>query len=297
MGRAVCLLGMISFMTMHAASAEPDGPNASGLTVRVLSFNIRYGTARDGEHAWPFRRSLVFDVIRSGQYDFVGLQEALRFQLDEINREVPGYSEIGVGRDDGKSAGEHSTILFRSQRWAVDQAGTFWLSDTPNVPGSRSWGNRIPRIVTWARFIEKTSGQALFVFNTHFDHQSLPSRVRSARLLAARIAARNPRDPVIVTGDFNAVPEEETIRYLVGSEGQTPVRLIDTYRAVHPNPTPDEATFHGFRGLTRGRRIDYVFVTEGIAVRSARIVRTSRDGRYPSDHYPVEAVLQVGGGR
>ncbi len=276
---------------VHVAGIAAD--TQGSLTVRVVTFNIRYGTARDGRNAWPFRRDLVIDVIRSGDYDFVGLQEALRFQLDEITAALPQYAEIGVGRDDGKSGGEHSSLLFLASRWAVDQAGTFWLSDTPEVPGSRTWGNTIPRVVTWARFINKRTGQPLFVFNTHFDHRSLPSRVRSARLLAERIAARQPADPVIVTGDFNAEPSEETIRYLVAPDTASRIRLVDAYRAAHPEPGPEEATFHGFRGITAGRRIDYVFVTREIAVEAARIIRTARNGRYPSDHYPVEAVLRL----
>ena len=261
------------------------------LVVKVLSFNIRYGTAADGVNAWPHRRHLVFEVIRSGAYDFVGLQEALRFQLDEIAAAVPGYAEIGVGRTDGRSQGEHSSILFRTDRWTVDQAGTFWLSDTPSVPGSKSWGNHIPRVVTWARFIEKRSGRALFVFNTHFDHQSLPSRIRSAELLTRRIQQRHPADPVIVTGDFNAVETEQTIRRLL--QQRAGIRLRDTYRMLHPEPGAEEATFHAFRGVRSGRRIDYVFASEEFDVQRAAIVRTSEAGRYPSDHYPVEAILRL----
>lgn len=279
---------MLVLLLAACAGERPAPASAPELEVRVLSFNIRYGTAPDGTNAWPQRAELVFDVIRRERSDFVGLQEALRFQVDAIREAVPGYGEIGVGREDGAEGGEYSAILYRADRWRVVDGDTFWLSDTPDVPGSKSWGNQITRIVTWGRFVEAGTGRALQVFNTHFDHESQPSRMRSAELLAERIAAREPRDPVIVTGDFNAGEDNPAILYLQGEQPQAPVRLVDTFRAVHPEAHP-AGTFHEFTGRRGGPKIDYVFVEPGTRVTDARILYDHDEGRYPSDHYPVSA--------
>lgn len=269
---------------------------SGGVGIRVVSFNIRYGTASDGPDAWPHRSLLVSDVLRRAGSDFVGLQEALRFQMDAIHEAVPGYGEVGVGRDDGRRAGEYSPILYKADRWGVADSGTFWLSDTPEIPGSRTWGNELPRIVTWARFVERRSGTAVWLFNTHFDHVSQPSRLKGAQLLATRIAERDPRDPVIVTGDFNAGEDNPAILYLRNDSDRSPVRLVDTFRVLHPQAA-HAGTFNGFTGRQDGPKIDYVFVEPGAEVREARIVRDHRNGRYPSDHYPVYAEIRLAGSR
>lgn len=265
---------------------------AGGLDVRVLSFNIRYGTAPDGPNAWAHRDHLVYDVIRREDSDFIGLQEALRFQVDAIRDAVPGYGLVGVGRESGGETGEYAAILYRTDRWNVAASGTFWLSDTPEAPGSKSWGNEITRIATWARFVEADTGRAVWMFNTHFDHVSQPSRVRSAELLASRIAAREPRDPVVVTGDFNAGEDNPAILYLKNAGGRSPVQLVDTFRVQHPDAT-GAGTFNEFAGRRDGAKIDYVFAEPETEVRQADIIRDHRDGRYPSDHFPVSARLTL----
>lgn len=285
-------------MALLLAACSPEDPGAEAkagdLQVRVLSFNIRYGTAPDGDNAWPNREELVYDAIRRQDSDFVGLQEALRFQVDGIHEAVPGYGEVGVGREDGKEAGEYSAILYQSDRWRPVDSGTFWLSDTPDVPGSATWGNRITRIVTFAYFVEETSDRGVWVFNTHFDHESQPSRVKSARLLASRIASRDPEAPVIVTGDFNAGEDNPAILYLQNAAGESPVELADTFRAVHPEADA-VGTFGEFVGRRDGPKIDYVFTGPDVRVLDAGIVRDHRDGRYPSDHFPVYADLLLPG--
>ena len=274
----------------RAAEAQQSAPDR-GISVQVLSFNIRYGTARDGQNAWPHRRKLVSQTLKSRPWDFVGLQEALRFQLDEIKKALPDLAEVGVGRKDGRTAGEYSAILYRHRIWGVARAGTFWLSDTPQVPGSASWGNRIPRIVTWARFVHKGTGRAVWVFNTHFDHQSQPSRERSARLLAERIARWTGEEPVVVTGDFNAGEDNPAIEYLT-TPGRGPVVLRDTFRILHPK-AEQAGTFNAFRGRRDGAKIDYVFIRGPWQVRWAQILNQYPGPVYPSDHWAVGAELQL----
>lgn len=282
-----CLLALLAAcgLTNHTETAGDP-------RVEVMSFNIRYGTADDGPDAWPRRETLVYDLIRTQDADFIGLQEALRFQIDGIREAVPGYAEIGAGRRDGREAGEYSAILYKADRWHPAEHGTFWLSDTPAVPGSTSWGNAIPRIVTWGRFVATQTGRTLWVFNTHFDHESQPSRMRSATLLASRIASRGSDAPVVVTGDFNAGEDNPAIRYLTIGEGGAPVTLVDAFRVLHPDALP-AGTFNGFEGRRDGPKLDYVLVEPGIPVHRAGILRDDHGGRYPSDHFPVYAEISL----
>ncbi len=265
----------------------------------VMSFNIRYGTARDGENSWENRREFLVDVLREESPDLIGTQEGLRFQLDYIDEALPGYGEIGVGLNDGETAGEYAAILYRVNRFQVLDSGTFWFSETPEVPGSMHWGNTITRICTWARFNDRESGDTFYLYNLHLDHQSQMSRERSVELLARRMADRDTPDRVVVTGDFNADERNRAIRYLKGVSPRASLRtesspappgLLDSWRVIHPDAL-DFATFNGFSDTPGRGKIDYVLVDEEWEVLEAKIVRTSREGRYPSDHFPVTARL------
>jgi endonuclease/exonuclease/phosphatase family metal-dependent hydrolase len=265
------------------APAQPALPSASPVT--VMSFNIRYGTAPDGDNHWTKRREQLFALLREQQPDLLGLQEALHHQIEEILAAVPGYGYVGIGRTDGRRAGEYAAILYRATRLQPRRSDTFWLSETPAVVGSRTWGNTIERICTWAYF-EDREGPSFYAYNVHFDHQSQSSRERSSALLLERIAARAPAAPVVVMGDFNAGEQNPAITLLAAV-------LRDTFRVLHPDAAP-AGTFNGFElGRTGGDKIDYVFVLPGIEVLEAAIVRASRDGRYPSDHFPVTARVRV----
>ncbi len=199
------ILRLLVWVTaVGVAGAQAQGPApAPAAPLGVMSFNIRYGTANDGDNRWPLRREFLMDVVRQDNADVIGLQEALHEQIVEMTTSLPAYGVIGVGRDDGKTRGEYAAILYRRDRFHVAESGTFWFSDTPSVVASTSWGNTITRICTWARLIDRQGG-AFWVFNVHLDHQSQPSRERSTALLAERIRTRPmPTEPVIVTGDFN----------------------------------------------------------------------------------------------
>jgi endonuclease/exonuclease/phosphatase family metal-dependent hydrolase len=256
-------------------------PPPPSLPLTVLSFNIRYGTADDGDNHWTKRREQLFALLRGQQADVVGLQEALHDQLEEIVRAVPGYAYVGVGRSDGRQAGEYAAILYRPARLTPRRSDTFWFSDTPGVVKSVSWGNRIERICTWAYF-EDRDGPAFYVYNVHLDHESQPSRERSAELLMRVVTARDPKAPVIVTGDFNSGEDNPAAQIVART-------LRDTFRARHPDEK-EVGTFTGFTfGKTTGDKIDYVFVEPGHRILAAEILRDSTDGRYPSDHFPVMA--------
>ena len=279
---AFTLLLSLAFAQAPAAAPAPQPALAAPLT--VMSFNIRYGTANDGDNHWLKRREQLFALLREQQADVVGLQEALHGQIDEILQAVPGYDYVGVGRGDGRRAGEYAAILYRTARLRPRRSDTFWFSDTPGVVKSTSWGNQIERISTWAYF-EDREGPSFYFFNVHLDHQSQPSRERSVALLLERIGARDPKAPVVVTGDFNAGEANAAAVAMRAS-------FVDTFRARHPDAN-EVGTFNGFKpGQTTGDKIDFVFVEPGTEVLDAAIVRTSRDGRYPSDHFPVTARIR-----
>jgi len=286
-------LGLLALLAVAAFAACAGGGRVGQFApVTVMSFNLRFGTADDGENSWEYRRDLVIDVIREQDPDVLATQEALRFQLDQLAAALPEYAEIGVGRDDGDTAGEYAAILFRSARFAVAEQGTFWFSDSPEQPGSMGWGARLPRICTWARLVERDSGRAFYVFNVHWDHQSQESRERSARLLVKRIQLRANSDPFLVTGDFNAGEENPAMLYLTGQVDPGPaLDLRDSFRVAMPSGA-EVGTYHGFEGVTDGAKIDAILISNEWEVEGAGIIHASRNGRYPSDHFPVIAKLR-----
>ena len=251
----------------------------------VMSFNIRYGTADDGPDRWELRRDQVFALLKAQAPDVIGLQEALHFQIDEILVALPEYRMVGVGRSDGGQGGEYAAILYRASRLSVRQTSTFWFSDTPDIVKSNTWGAALERICTWALFDDKR-GTPFYLFNLHLDHISQPAREKSATLLLNRIAARSPVLPVIVTGDFNTGEANPVTRAVAKV-------LRDTFRVVHPDAR-EVGTANQFKlGTTTGEKIDYIFVDPRTEVISADIVRSSVDGRYPSDHFPVVASIRL----
>jgi endonuclease/exonuclease/phosphatase family metal-dependent hydrolase len=255
-----------------------------------MSFNIRYGTANDGPDAWPHRRAQLIGLLAREAPDVIGTQEALRFQLDEIRAALPHYGAVGVGRDDGREAGEYAAILFDTRRLELVAGGTFWLSDTPAVPGSATWGNRVTRICTWARLRERATGRGVAVYNVHLDHESQPARERGVALVLERIRARadgRPAgEPVLLLGDFNAGEANPAVAR-VRAAG-----FRDAFRVRHP-AEPLAGTFNAFRGDSTGDKIDYVFVPADAAVLHAAILRDQEAGRFPSDHFPVTARLRL----
>lgn len=267
-------------------------PTAAAEPLRVMSFNIRYGSADDGANSWPQRRELVYAMLREEGPHLIGLQEAERFQLDELSKALPNFGEVGVGRDDGKTAGEYSAILYDRRRVEVLDQGTFWFAEDPEAPGSIAWGAHLPRICTWIRARDNSNGREFYFFNMHWDHESQNARQRSAELLLERISDRShPEAPVVVTGDFNADEANPAFVRLVSSKRQG---LSDTFRRIHPQESAVQS-FHGFRGGSdRGGKIDAVLVSPEWEVTDAKIVRTHRGKLYPSDHYPVTATIELG---
>ena len=284
MTRLIALVVCLSAITVTRAEAgEPH---------RVVTFNIRLGSADDGPDRWEVRRARVVETVRGLDADVIGMQEVEPAQLRDLLAALPRYAAAGAHRDDGKLKGEASTILYDRARYTLLAGGTFWLSDTPEVAGSNTWGAACNRVCTWVRLLDTGSGDAFTVFNTHFDHRSEPARDKSARLIAERIARRGDGDPVVVTGDLNSGEDTEAVRTLLG--GADGRRLIDTYRVMHADERA--GTYTRFDPGSDGgeRKIDYVLVGAGWEIADAGIDRRKIDGRYPSDHFPVWADLTIG---
>lgn len=292
---AICLAGawLLAAACAPLASADESGPSLA-----VMSFNIRYGTANDGEHAWPHRRERVIACVRAADPDLLGTQETLAFQRDELAAGLPGYGCVAAGRDDGAEAGEMAALFYRKARFERLDAGHFWLSPTPEVVGSKGWDAALPRIASWVRLRDRRQpgGPPILFLNTHFDHRGAEARRESARLIRRWLTDRAADCRVIVTGDFNAAEGSEPYAALFGDpaagEGGRLRPLVDTLRAAKPAATDDEGTFTGFDAeQVHGPRIDWIGCSTDWRVRAAAIDRTSHDGHTPSDHAAVTAVL------
>lgn len=277
-------------------AATTGGATTEALRVNLLTFNLRYGTAPDGPNVWANRRDIAFDVMRHSQADFIGFQEALPSQITEIAQALPGYAWVTRSREVDETRGEAVPIFYRKDRWQMTTSGTFWLSETPETPGSKTWGNTLPRVATWGRFVEKGTGRPVFVFNVHLDHQSQPAREKGTALVLQRMsdvtkdaAARDCRMPALaLMGDFNSGEDNPVVQYAKGQGATPPMTLVDTFRVAHPD-AKEIGTTHNWAGKVSTEKIDYIFTLPGVKVLRADIIRDNKDGRYPTDHFPVMA--------
>lgn len=267
-----------------------------GLELRLMSFNIRYESQNNlDEHSWRERITGVVKMLRKQQPDLFGVQEAQHGQAADLWASLPDYQFFGAGRDDGKRAGEYAGIFYRRERFEVDpeESGTFWLSATPEVPGSKTWGNEFTRVVSWLRLLDRATGRGFYVFNTHWDHRNQPSREQAALLIVRRIDTRkHPQEPVVLLGDFNATEANPGLLYLTGKNailaGTNQVwkdGLKDTFQLLHPGE-PNRRTLHFWKGNEDGSlKVDHILVSKNAQVQEATIV--SKDKPLVSDHFPV----------
>ncbi len=279
-----------------AAQSAVKQPTSQPSDVRVMTFNIRYGTANDGENHWDKRKDFLIDTIKAFDPDLLGTQETLGFQRDYLAEKLKEYDVLGVGRDDGREAGEMMALYFKRSRFEKLDSGHFWLSETPDKAGSKSWDTSLPRMVTWVKLRDRKqrSARPIAFFNTHFDHRGREARLESSRLIRRRVLAVVASGPVIVTGDFNTGEATEPYLALFDVEGGVKSPLSDTYRMAHAKRETNEGTFSNFAaGTNDGPRIDWIAVSSEWSVVSAEIDRTQRAGRFPSDHFPVTAILRL----
>jgi len=237
---------------------------------------------------------MVAEVIKSYKPDIIGIQEALKGQVADLQNALKDYSWFGVGRDDGKESGEYAVIFYRKDRIDKQSGSTFWLSETPDVPGSKSWDAACNRIVTWIKLIYKPSGTEMYLYNTHFDHISELARENSAQLLLKRIEQISGNDPVIVTGDFNSTESSKTYDILTNSPSGGSLKDTRKFNLkVLPEPS---FTFIGFPyHPEKDNLIDFIFLKNDklFKVKKYQIITDNKKKKYPSDHLPVQVEIGV----
>jgi endonuclease/exonuclease/phosphatase family metal-dependent hydrolase len=259
-----------------------------------MTFNILTGGSDAHVGPWEKRKSSLVSHIRRFQPDLLGTQEALAYQAAYLRQELPEYGWAGAGRDDGAERGQQTAVFYRLDRFWMVREGHFWLSKSPDVPGSKDWFSLVPRTASWVELRSREDpSQTVFLFNTHFDPLSGMARWKSASLLRERIHEIAGDRPVIVTGDFNAHAGAQVYREVLGGESAADPILLDSYREVHPQPAKNEGTYHFPGGLRIGRRLDWILHTPHLRAAECRIDASADDGRYPSDHFPVTAVLYL----
>lgn len=260
-------------------------------TINAMSFNIRLNVSSDGINAWPNRVTKVSSQILFHEADFVGLQEVLHNQLVDLERELPEYGYVGVGREDGHTKGEYSAIFYKKSRLKPLASSTVWLSTTPDIAGSKGWDANLPRVVTWVRFKDLQTKKEFYVFNTHFDHQGEVARRESAKYILKLVDSIGGSTPTVITGDFNSEPHQEPIQILL--DKNNPKRFINSIEvseSAHYGPT---GTFNNWKNKeVNDNPIDYIFIRNKVKVLQHATLSQSWGGLFSSDHFPVFAKLK-----
>lgn len=259
------------------------------LTLRVLTYNIRLDTTADGVNQWPNRKEKLAGLLRKQAPHIFGVQEALHNQMLDLQTLMPEYTWYGAGRDDGKTKGEFSAIFYKKEIFEAKDSGTFWLSQTPDVPGSKSWDAAITRVCSWVKLAEKNTGEQFFVFNTHFDHIGEVARLESMKLIAKKVKEIAADQPYLLLGDFNSEPGSQP--YAVAQD-KSIWNLTDAWAADPKNAKAQPCTFTGFVVKdAECKRIDFIFTSPFFKVKSCHIIPENDGTYYPSDHLPVVADL------
>ena len=276
---ALLAMPIMSTARRNAKAGQPA-------TINVMSYNIRMNTPLDGVNAWPLRVHKVTGLLRFHQADIFGVQEALPEQVQDLIAAFPEFDHLGVGRDDGKSAGEHMSVFYRKSRFEKLDGGTFWLNEDTTKPGF-GWDAACNRTVTWLKLKDRNTGKSFYFLNTHFDHRGSTARVESAKLVAARIQQINREKlPLILMGDFNATPDSEPIRIILG-------HLKDSRGLSETPPYGPNATSGGFEVKEMTRTIDFIFVNDRLRILRHGNLADTYGVYYPSDHLAVLAEVEL----
>jgi endonuclease/exonuclease/phosphatase family metal-dependent hydrolase len=270
------------FAFLFCSCVPADDP-----AIDVLTLNIRYDNPDDGVNAWPHRAAKVAAFIDEQIPDLMGMQEVLWHQYEYLHSVVPGYGSVAAGRDDGLQKGEACPVFWRLGRFERLADGTFWLSATPEVPGSVGWGAALTRISTWVRLYDRVAKDTLLFFNTHFDHISDSARVMSSGVLLEKVRELAGDNRFIITGDFNATPESLAIAKMKDGD-----LAVDSYLVSETPPAGPAYTFNGWKDEPSEGRIDYIFVRKGMTVLSHETHRVIEEGVFISDHWPVTARIR-----
>lgn len=254
--------------------------------IKVITYNIRYNNPADGENSWPLRKNSVNNIFQQYQADVWCLQEVLHSQLIDIQPLLSTYSWVGVGRDDGKEAGEYAPIFYKTDKYQLINSGTFWLSPTPTIAGSKGWDAALPRICTWVELKDKSSHKIFRVYNTHFDHQGKKARKESVKLILANIRMLADSLPILLAGDLNSEPCSKAYKMVLCNKKYG---FKDSYQKQ-----AKQCTFTGFKvNGSICKRLDFIFYNPSFHLVQYQIIQDTRGSYYPSDHLPVMAVFTL----
>lgn len=278
----------VIFIIIIPGCSKKQGDN----NLKVMTLNVRYNNPNDSVYSWPKRASQVFDFILSDKPDIIGLQEVLWHQYKVLETVLLDYSSVGAGSIDGAREGEMTPVFFKKDKFNMIRNITFWLSDSPEVPGTVGWGSLQPRIVTWTELVDKKSHKHFFFFNTHFSQDSDSARLMSSKMLLNEVSKIADGFPFIISGDFNMTPTSKGYSILTGPNESVPL-LKDSYVISEKGPTGPVETFNGFFDKSKTARIDYIFVRNGMKVLDYKTVIKKEKEVYISDHWPVEALVSI----
>ena len=291
MTRKIILILTI-YLIFIGISANAQGYLKINNPVRLMTYNVRLDTPDDLENVWANRKARLINVIKFNKAEIFCLQEPLPNQVNDLQQAFPEFGYYGVGREDGQNKGEFNPVFYDKRRFSVLENGTFWLSETPEVAGSKGWYATLPRIVTWLKMQDMMSGSSFYLFNTHFDHSSQNARDQSAILLIAKVQEIAQGEAIIISGDFNDSPTSKPYKTII--ENASGLELKDAVTvSKYPHHGPS-FTFVGFDFIgVPGRVIDYIFVNQKIDVTWHTTITDNWDGVYPSDHLPVLIEFEI----
>ena len=279
--RFTCIYFVVTVLTSLTVTRAQEK-----LSMKLISWNIRLETESDGPHAWRFRREAVVDFLKQEQPAIIGFQEALHAQVEYLQTQLGGYSFVGVGRADGHEAGEYVPVFYDTARFHMMNAGHFWLSETPEIAGSKGWDALCERMVSWVRLQEKRSSRQLLVVNTHLDHIGVEARKMSVDMLLAFLAGHTEEE-LILMGDFNFSPDDPNYPRLTAA--LTDARQIEPTWEERERPT-----YTGFdQDEENDALVDFIFLSKGILPVSYRVPILNTGKLIPSDHRPVVAGLYL----
>ena len=280
------IAGLLLLTHQFSAGAEPAA--VKPLELRVMTYNLRFASSQP-PNSWPERRPLMRELILQLAPDVFGTQEGVYGQLKDLAADLPEYDWIGTGRDGG-SRGEFMAIFYKRAEFEPLEYDHFWLSDTPDVIASTTWGNTNRRMVTWVRFRHRSSGREFYFWDTHFDHRIQEAREKAANLVRTRIEKLDLKLPLLLVGDFNAAAEQNKAYDLLTQDSF----LTDSWKTAAVRVGEGLSTFNDFKGIDKaGRRIDWILTRGPISVSKTEIVTFQRNGQFPSDHFPLVAQMTL----